>query len=86
MSARRDWWFDGDLSECYYAWGHVDRTLFAGWVQSEEDPGSDPVLPQNVEHLWATDGDDGRFHIVKHGNQGHPFFPVYFHKQFDDVF
>ena len=64
-SNTRFWWFDGDYSECYYAWSHVDKRQFAAWVQSEEDSYGEPVRARDVEHVWAIDGDDGRFKIVK---------------------
>ena len=62
-----DWWSDGDYSECYYAWGHVDKVRFAQWVFGEQDPGGDWILPASVEHLWAVVRDDERFSIVSAG-------------------
>ncbi len=61
----KDWWFDGDYSECYYAWGHINKRAFAEWVWSEESPqGSQPNV-KDVEHAWAVGKDDERFIIVK---------------------
>ena len=67
MTAKHHWWFDGDCSECYYAWGHVPKVEFAVWIE-EEDEG--PVLVENIEYLWAADIDGERFEFVDAGTTG----------------
>ena len=75
MTAHDDWWFDGDYSECYYAWGHVDKSEFADWVGNQEYPDV-PVMvgAEYVEHIWAreTEGDQFETSLVDLGDGWKP--------------
>ncbi len=67
-----DWWFDGDYSECYYAWGHVDKDAFGDWVTAQEKENGNNTLVRNedVEHLWALELDEERFTFVAADSKG----------------
>lgn len=56
-------WFDGDLSECYYSWGHVNKTDFCLWIW-KEDPDYGCPGEMEIEYLWAKELDEERFSIV----------------------
>ena len=65
-------WYDGDLSECYYAEGHVDKDEFIKAVNAQElEFANDPIdiVPEQVEHIWVSWMNDERFYIVDESNK-----------------
>jgi hypothetical protein len=70
MNNQNEWWFDGEYSECYFAWGHAPKVEFACWVETQEDESSTPVLVECIEHLWAADINEERFEMVSQDTFG----------------
>lgn len=62
-----DRWFDGDYSECYYAWDHVNKTEFILWVWKQDKDYGCPT-EEEVEYLWARmdPNDSEKFKIVEY--------------------
>jgi hypothetical protein len=71
---RDNWWFDGEASECYYAWGeHANKEEFIDFVISEELAGNDiapEIAPEDIEYLWAKELDSEMFEIVPEDTPG----------------
>ena len=66
----KDWWFDGDYSECYYAWNeHANEEEFAKWIFAQED-GVESILESDIEYLWVEEITNVHFKIVPEGTPG----------------
>ena len=55
-----EFWFDGDFSEAYYAWGHVDREEFHRLMAEDAEESKDIPLDA-IEYRMAYPIDEERF-------------------------
>jgi hypothetical protein len=63
---KREIWFDGDFSECYYGTGDWTKDEFAAAVNADEFMESEePCRPEDVEDTFAKPLDDERFELQK---------------------
>ena len=74
----RDWFFDGDYSESYFAMNeHADKEEFAKWIEEQEkEYGYDDIIVDRseIEYYYAKEINEEKFEKAEKDDEG--AFPI----------